>query len=107
MHIQAGELELLIRAASPDDEDFLLKHAGEPPLLDKRQLPERDLLTALQESLAYPQARYPLQPLAAAAVDAPRAREADPKIHADWLGTAHAKAGVNCSGCHAAPSSVE
>lgn len=87
-------------------EDFLLKHAGEPPLLDKRQLPERDLLTALQESLAYPQARYPVQPLAAAAVDAPRGHRADPKIHADWLGTAHAKAGVNCSGCHVVGATV-
>jgi len=25
MHIQAGELELLIRSASPDDEDFIIK----------------------------------------------------------------------------------
>lgn len=81
-------------------EDFLLKHAGEPPLLAKRELPLRELAAALQESMSYPQARYPLKPLAAEAADAPKGLAVAPAVHADWLGTAHAQAGVNCSGCH-------
>ena len=87
-------------------EDFLLKHAQAPALLPKRELPLRDLRAALQESMAYPQARYPIEALDAAKHDAPAGKAVDAKLHEDWLGTAHAQAGVNCSGCHVAGATL-
>ena len=85
-------------------EDFLLKHADKPALLDKRTVVGRELAAALQETLAYPLDRYPFKPLAAADADAPlpasEAQAGSKRIHADWLATRHAAAGVNCSGCH-------
>lgn len=64
-------------------EDFLAKHLNDPPLREKPVLPSR----------------RSLEPKPAGAPDG----KADPAVVRDWLETAHAKAGVNCSGCHGTP----
>lgn len=83
-------------------EDYLLRHAKAPALLDKRVVPQRALREALQMSSSYPQDRYPFEPVAPARADAPAAwRSGDTaNAHAQALDTTHARAGVNCSGCH-------
>ncbi len=87
-------------------EDFLLKHAHAPALLDKRTVPARGLLEALQQRMAYPMDKYPFERVAADKADAPaswktlRQAGAAAPGHADALDTGHARAGVNCSGCH-------
>jgi formate-dependent nitrite reductase cytochrome c552 subunit len=65
-------------------EDFLAKHLDSPALKAGGKLRARSLKDALE-------------------IKAPLAQgdlKGDPPIHQDWLQTAHAKAGVNCSGCH-------
>jgi len=64
-------------------EDFLAKHLDDPPLLVSRILPARKLPE--QKPVPVPDAK------------------ANPAVVRDWLETAHAKAGVNCSGCHGTP----
>ncbi|HEU0199101.1 MAG TPA: cytochrome c3 family protein, partial [Burkholderiaceae bacterium] len=80
-------------------EDFLVKHAREPALLPKRVVAERDFVKLVEEFSSYPHDRFPLQPVNAP--DAADKLRSTPQIAQDWLATAHAKAGVNCSGCHA------
>lgn len=77
-------------------EDFLLKHAGEPPLLETRALPERNFRDIAAYLDAYPKERFPLEALDLHAADGP----ADAAVTIDWATTAHAAAGVNCSACH-------
>jgi len=68
-------------------EDFLVAHADEPDLLDT-------LGKALPRPLAPP------RPLSAAEGDAPEGvRLPDEELSA-WVESSHARAGVNCSGCH-------
>lgn len=83
-------------------EDYLLRHAQAPDLLPRPALPARGLLEALQMDAAYPQDRYPFEPVPAARADAPAdwLGSADAGRHAGALDTSHARAGVNCSGCH-------
>jgi hypothetical protein len=81
-------------------EDFLLKHAHEPDRLEKAQLPARDFLEKIPELSDYPSDAYPLKALSAADADAQAQLPSKPQVVADWLGTAHAQAGVNCSACH-------
>ena len=76
--------------------DFLLKHAREPDTKDSAVVPKRDLLAFLVESDVMK--RKP--PLTAKQEDAPRGMKSDPKVVHDWMTTAHAKAGVNCTDCH-------
>lgn len=78
-------------------EDFLLKHAEAPPLLAEPRMPARDWRQVIEELGSYPIDRYPLAPLAAPDVPAD-----DAGIVRDWLETAHARSGVNCSACHGA-----
>lgn len=87
-------------------EDFLLKHGEAPDLLDPRVVMERGLSEALQNMMAYPHGRFPFEPLDAARIDAPDPRGVHPDVRTDWLASAHAKAGVNCTGCHEAGASV-
>ena len=70
-------------------EDFLLKHLHEPSLLEKRQLQARDFDTRWV-------ATHGAKPLTT-----PDHGGADPATLRDWLETAHAQAGVNCTACHA------
>jgi Cytochrome c3/Cytochrome c554 and c-prime len=82
-------------------EDFLVKHAREPALKDTRIAPERDFLKVIEELASYPVDRYPLKALTAKDADAGTKLSPDANATREWLETAHAKAGVNCSACHA------
>ncbi|MBL8468743.1 cytochrome c3 family protein [Methyloversatilis discipulorum] len=82
-------------------EDFLVKHAHKPDLLEARTVPARDWKDVIEELYeSYPIERFPKQVLTEA--DAP-AGKGDARVQRDWLETAHAKAGINCSGCHVVP----
>lgn len=72
-------------------EDFLEKHLAEPWL---KPLPRIELASW-----------RPLEPYTpgakpVSAPDAPASIATDVHVMTDWLGSAHARAGVNCSGCH-------
>jgi hypothetical protein len=71
-------------------ENFLIKHAAEPDLLDNA----RTLLR--KKPIDGP------KPLTRAEMDAPTKYTANELILRDWESTAHAKAGVNCTACHTA-----
>lgn len=81
-------------------EDFLAKHVNEPALSVKPVLPARNFRTVLEDVPDYPHDRFPVKELSAAKVDAPAQWNSNAAVTKDWLETAHAKAGVNCSGCH-------
>lgn len=81
-------------------EDFLIKHAGEPEIADAPRVPARDFRDLIEELSDFPFERVSLRPLGAADADHGMALGADPAIEADWLASAHARSGVNCSGCH-------
>ncbi len=80
-------------------EDFLLKHAAEPALKTRALLPARDFLEKIEELTSYPAERYPLKPLGVSDADGRRGKD-DELLMRDWLETAHAQNGVNCSACH-------
>ncbi len=75
-------------------EDFLVKHGGDPDLLESPRVPARDFGE-------FNRRVHPDQaiPLLAAASDAPSSA-AERKIVDDWAKSAHADGGINCSGCH-------
>ena len=82
-------------------EDFLERHAKDPHTLAKPVVKLR---------ASPPSPTTDAKPIAdPAAGDAPHGKAADASIASDWLASAHAKGGVNCSGCHApgAKSKVE
>ena len=81
-------------------EDFLAKHLDETPLRKSAVLPQRNFRAVAAEWPGYPIERFPLRPQTAA--DAPAELMRKPEIASDWLATAHARGGVNCSGCHKA-----
>jgi len=83
-------------------ESFLLKHAGQPDLKDSWAVPKRDLLAVLLGDGVM----KPRQPLTAGQSDAPAAATPEASLLHDWVGTAHAKAGVNCNDCHAVEDQV-
>lgn len=74
-------------------EDFLEKHANEKDLADA------PILALKVDPPEHTSERKPI--VEANAADAPAAHAGSAAIAGDWLATAHAKAGVNCSGCHA------
>jgi hypothetical protein len=80
-------------------EDFLAKRLGEPPHAARALLRTRDFREAAAALPGYPSQRFPLKPLARAEADAPPALAREPATR-EWHETAHAAAGVNCSGCH-------
>ena len=80
--------------------DFLIKHLHEPEELDKQVLPEREFASVLGELMDYPVDRYPVEQLSAEQADMPADIVFDPIVEQDWLATAHASSGVNCSACH-------
>lgn len=76
-------------------EDFLVKHADEPVVLDDPRLPGRDYgqwLQAVQEEQP--------QPLSLAQADAPLGKQLPGAEALAWADSGHAAGGVNCSGCH-------
>ena len=80
--------------------DFLIKHLDEADNLEKQTLPQREFLSVLDEVIEYPRERYPVQILNSSQADAPASINEDDQLHQDWLTTAHARSGVNCSACH-------
>jgi len=80
--------------------DFLIKHLDEPATRKDAVLPQRQFAEMLSQLEDYPHDRYPVMILGADAADAPAAHQGDAALHKDWLETAHAKSGVNCSACH-------
>jgi len=80
--------------------DFLVKHLHEPDVLEKTQVPAREFAGRLDEIAEYPRDRYPVKQLSAVDIDAPATATADGKVVSDWLATAHARSGVNCTACH-------
>lgn len=79
--------------------DFLVKHLDDPDLAERPRLPRRELAARLDELIDYPHDAYPVRPLTRDDLDAPAAAADDGAV-TDWLETAHARAGVNCSACH-------
>ncbi len=82
--------------------DFLIKHLHEPDHKDKAQLPEREFAAVLEELMTYPHDRYPAQALKLSDTDAPPEKMIDAELVGDWMDTAHARSGVNCTACHLA-----
>jgi formate-dependent nitrite reductase cytochrome c552 subunit len=76
-------------------EDFLVKHAGEPATLQSFVLPRRNFSERWKE-----QKQGKLIALTRGDVDAPAHATVSPDVVEEWVTTAHAKAGVNCSDCH-------
>jgi len=75
-------------------EDFLEKHLDEPAV---KTAPRVSLIDWRPEEGA------PAKPAAAQISDAPASIATDAHVTADWLASAHARGGVNCSGCHQPP----
>lgn len=76
-------------------EDFLLAHQSEPEQLPVAQVAPSELGKLMAVVL-----EHPLEPVLAAAADAPETVHVEPQHVQDWEQTAHAQAGVNCMGCH-------
>ncbi|MGD9669380.1 MAG: cytochrome c3 family protein [Hyphomicrobiaceae bacterium] len=75
-------------------EDFLEKHTNDKDTAEEPVIPLKARPPAVDGE------RTPIT--TASSADAPKAHQGEAAITADWLATSHAKAGVNCSGCHAA-----
>jgi hypothetical protein len=76
-------------------EDFLSKHLRESATRDSASVARRDLLAYLTQT-----GEIKPRPLGAAHHDAPGEPPVAMRVVEDWAATAHAKAGVNCTGCH-------
>ncbi len=89
--------------------DFLIKHMDKPDLLEKRTVPEKEFASVLDEIMSYPRDRYPVKNLGLKEIDTPIKEQfkTTDKIRHDWLNTAHAKAGANCTACHTASGEDE
>lgn len=74
-------------------EDFLEKHSANVELKDK------PVVKLNAEKIEIEAASDPILELGKA--DAPAAHGSDAQVASEWLSASHAKAGVNCSGCHA------
>ena len=85
-------------------EDFLLKHLHEADVLPQPRVAARNLRVSLELLDSYPLDKYPVRQLALEERDAPKQHREDVRINHQWHETAHAKAGVNCSACHAGDS---
>ena len=80
--------------------DFLIKHLNETPLLDEMNLPAKEFAVLLDEIVEYPREKYPVERLDENDIDASDRLTVDTDIKMQWLETAHARSGVNCSACH-------
>lgn len=69
-------------------ESFLINHFGEPDLFDNPQVEPLPAHTNSNPSLTISDA------------DAPATTKVTTPLLIDWSSTSHAKAGVNCTGCH-------
>ena len=80
--------------------DFLVKHMDAPDLEQRPRVPAREFANVLDEIIEYPRDHYPVEALGEADMDHPAEVRINDGIRRDWLETAHAAAGVNCSACH-------
>ena len=80
--------------------DYLVKHLNESDVLEKPLVPAREFAAVLAELIDYPADRYPVEQLESEDADAPSEVELSSTERRDWLETAHARSGVNCSACH-------
>lgn len=71
-------------------EDFLVKHSDAPWLIQKRQLPSKDVRTYIQALGKLPE-EIPSESYV---------EKGTQEIQEHWLGSAHAKSNVGCSSCH-------
>ncbi len=76
-------------------EDFLVKHIDHAATFPQATLPARNLGAVLVAM-----GKTPHPPLGRAQQDAPLALSAHPRLITAWSVTAHARTGVNCTGCH-------
>ena len=83
--------------------NFLIKHLDEPDLLEEPVVPARQFAQLIDQIAGYPIDLYPGTALAPGDADAGYMYDGT-EIHQDWAATAHARSGVNCSGCHAPKS---
>lgn len=77
-------------------ENFLVKHAAQPSLLDSPRTLLRKSQDASQDSDVQQKS------LSRSEMDAPTKFTTDRRLIQEWESTAHAKAGVNCTACHTA-----
>ncbi len=80
--------------------DFLVKHMHEADMLDKQKMPAREFASVLEDIATYPHDRYPVGKLEVKDMDAPEGMQVADDIVHDWVTTAHAGSGVNCTACH-------
>jgi formate-dependent nitrite reductase cytochrome c552 subunit len=76
----------------------MTKHLVEPANLPRATLAARNFREVVAELPGYPADRFPLKPQTTP--DAPPELMKSRAAVDDWLATAHARSGVNCSGCH-------
>lgn len=80
-------------------EKFLDDHYGQPDHLDLALLPLRQSI--LREATpAADESSAPLTKLSIKQADHPVEKTFDPQLMKDWVETAHASSGVNCTNCH-------
>jgi hypothetical protein len=75
-------------------QDFLVKNSGQPDQLDVQRIALADWLARKEDAIKFG------TPLDAKDADAPEDRLKDAPVLATWAGDVHARAGVNCGGCH-------
>ena len=80
--------------------NYLIKHIDEGRLLETMNLPAKEFVSVLDEIIEYPREAYPVKSLDEDDMDGADKLEVTPVIKMEWLETAHAKSGVNCSACH-------
>jgi hypothetical protein len=85
-------------------EEFLVEHAGERPLLGAIGGSPRGAAAAQKASAALARVLPGARPLARAEHDGPDGQPSSDERVTAWAESAHASAGVNCSGCHAGPA---
>lgn len=86
-------------------EDFLLRHAGQPAMLDRFDSRTTNFAEYAGFLPDYPSDRFPVRELAAEEADAPAPHDAPSSEREQWAHSGHARAGVNCSACHSDPES--
>lgn len=84
-------------------EDFLLRHAAALPLRERIDVATTNFGEVAAQLPEYPSDRFPLRELTLEEADAPALQVSGKKEANDWAHSAHARQGVNCSACHAAP----
>ncbi len=80
--------------------DYLIKHLSEPPTLSRAILPKKEFINVIDEIVEYPRENYPVVQLTEKDIDAEEKLTLKTDIKEQWLATAHARSGVNCTACH-------